>query len=193
MTTEHAHTTPSPAGKERRGRPRRAGAAPDNRPVAERVAMALETLAARADPAALAGMARYGIATARAYGVPMPVLRAMARDLGRDHDLALALWDTGAREARLLATMVDVPARVTVEQMERWVAAFDSWDLCDGCCGNLFVRTPHAWEMATTWSAREEEFVKRAGFVLMAALAVHDKRAPDEQFLLPRLHPARGG
>jgi 3-methyladenine DNA glycosylase AlkD len=106
----------------------------------------------------------------------------MAKRIGRDHALARELWASGIHEARVLAGLVDDPAAVTAAQLERWAKDFDSWDVCDGVCSNLFDRTPYAWDKAVAWSARSREFVKRAGFVLMAALAVHDKTAPDERF-----------
>ena len=127
-------------------------------------------------------------------GSSVPHLRAMARRIGRDHGIAQELWDSGVHEARLLATMVDDPASVTKRQMESWARTFDSWDLVDGACSNLFRRTPHAWDKAVQWSERDEEYVKRAGFALMAALAVHDKDAPDERFtdLLPVIEREAG-
>ena len=127
-------------------------------------------------------MARFGITADRALGVRVPDLRRLARRLAPDHELALALWDTGVHEARILASMIDDPAAVTEPQMERWAADFDSWDLCDQCCGNLFDRTPFAAAKAAEWSGRDEEFVKRAGFALMAWMAVHRKDEPDEAF-----------
>jgi 3-methyladenine DNA glycosylase AlkD len=135
------------------------------------------------NPANVAGMARYGIRSARALGVTAPVIRGRAKALGRDHALALALWETGVLETRALACLVDEPARVTRSQMERWARDFDSWALCDCACSVLFDRTPFAVEKARAWSGRTAEYVKRAGFVLMAALTVHDKRAPDALFL----------
>jgi 3-methyladenine DNA glycosylase AlkD len=143
----------------------------------------LDQLESLSNPANVAGMARYGIRAAKAYGVSAPVVRRMAKDAGKDHALAAALWKTGALEARVLAALVDEPAKVTPAQMERWARDFDSWAVCDGVCGVLFDRTPHAAALAERWSARPEEFVKRAGFVLMATLAVHDKAAPDALFL----------
>jgi 3-methyladenine DNA glycosylase AlkD len=143
----------------------------------------IEALGLLAQPENLPGMRRFGINTGRALGVNMPKLRKLARELGRNHDLALSLWATEVHEARLLATMVAEPRRLTEAQMEAWAADFDSWNLCDGACGNLFSRTPLAWELAPAWGAREEEFVRRAGFVLMATLAVHQKTAPDAAFL----------
>ena len=129
-----------------------------------------------------AGMARYGINTRKAYGVPIPVLRKLAREIGRDRSLAADLWKSGVHEARMLACFIDDPVKVTEKQMDEWVKDFDSWDICDQVCSNLFDRTCFAPQKAVEWSSREEEFVKRAGFVLMAALAVHDKKACDEPF-----------
>lgn len=149
----------------------------------------LAQLRAQADPTAVAGMARFGIAAGKTYGVPVPQLRALAKAIGTDHALAERLWSSGIHEARILASMIDDPRLVTEEQLERWVAAFDSWDVCDQCCGNLFDRTPFAYSKALEWSERSEEYVKRAGFALMAYLAVHDKRASDDAFeqFLPAL------
>jgi 3-methyladenine DNA glycosylase AlkD len=129
------------------------------------------------------GMARFGIATEHALGISVANLRKLARRAGKDHALAQQLWDTGLHEARILASIVDVPAEVTAEQMERWVRDFDSWDLCDQCCGNLFWQTPYAARKVFEWSEREREFEKRAGFALMAYIAWHDKAAPDDLFL----------
>ncbi len=140
-------------------------------------------LRALARPENLAGMARYGINPANRLGITVSTLRGLARSIGRDHALALALWETGIGDARLLASLIDDPKQVDEQQMDRWVAGFGSWDICDGVCGNLFDRTPFATAKALEWSAREEEFVRRAGFVLMATLAVHAKRLPDDQFL----------
>lgn len=127
-------------------------------------------------------MARFGIATDSALGVTVPELRGLARRSGRDHDLAASLWATGIHEARILASMVDEPGRVTVKQMESWIRDVGSWDLCDQLCGNLFERTPHAFGRALAWSRREDEFVKRAGFPLMAWAAVHRKDVEDPRF-----------
>ena len=128
-------------------------------------------------------MARFGIQSSNSFGVSVPKLRTLAREVGHDHPLALKLWETGLHDARLLATMIDDPRQVTVDQMDKWVRGFDSWDVVDGSCGNLFDKTPFAVAKAKEWSQREEEFVKRAGFVLMAELAVHDKKAKDQVFL----------
>jgi 3-methyladenine DNA glycosylase AlkD len=134
----------------------------------------LESLA---DPAAAEGMKRHGITPKNAYGVPAPDLRRIAKEAGVDHELAIQLWRTGNREARLVASMVDVPDLVSEQQMEDWVRDFDSWDICDGVCNCLFRKTARAHDKAVEWAKRENEFVKRAGFVLMACLAVHDKKA----------------
>lgn len=137
-----------------------------------------------ANPADLDGMARFGIQTSNSLGgIAMPRLQKLAKEIGKDHQLAGQLWASGIREARLLACMVADPKATTREQMERWVADFDSWDVCDTCCGYLFDRTSVAYSKALEWSSREEEFVKRAGFALTAFLAVHDKKAPDEKFM----------
>ncbi|HEY4364638.1 MAG TPA: DNA alkylation repair protein [Bryobacteraceae bacterium] len=143
----------------------------------------LAALRALGKPGNLAGMARFAIRTEHAFGVGTPALRALSKRLGRDHARALRLWDTGVREARLLAAMTADPSAMTRRQMERWARDLDSWDVCDGCCLDLFRKTPFAWEKALAWSARKPEFVKRAGFALMATLAVHDKAAPHRKFL----------
>ena len=155
----------------------------------ERAAQVLDDLHRMADPSRLDGMARYGIDTSMALGVTVTELRVLARRLGRDHALAGKLWGSGIHEARLLATMVDDPAAVTEEQAERWILDVDSWDLCDGLCGNLLDRTSFAFEKAEGWSGRDEEFVKRAGFALMAWAAVHRKDVEDARFerFLPRI------
>jgi 3-methyladenine DNA glycosylase AlkD len=148
----------------------------------DRVAEVLEQLEAIADPTRLAGMARYGISTTNALGVPIPELRRVARRMGNDHDRALALWTTGVHEARILASMTDEVTRVTPSQMDAWAREFDSWDLCDQVCGNLFDRTPHAFGKARAWSGRGTEFVRRAGFATMACAAVHRKDVGDQPF-----------
>ena len=140
----------------------------------------IERIKSLANPKNVEGMARFGINPTNTYGVSVPVLRKMAREAGKDHELALELWESGIHEARLLACFIDRPDMVTGEQMENWVQDFDSWDVCDVCCGHLFDRTALAYQKAREWSERREEFVKRAGFALMAALSVHDKKASDE-------------
>jgi 3-methyladenine DNA glycosylase AlkD len=127
------------------------------------------------DRSRLEGMSRYGIEVEHAIGVSMPEMRAYAKTIGRDHQLAMDLWDSGVHEARIMASLLADPELLTEEEMERWVRDLDSWDLCDQCCSNLFRRSPHAFRKALEWSGREEEFQKRAGFATMAALAVHGK------------------
>ena len=129
------------------------------------------------------GMARFAVHSPKTFGVSMETMRPLVRRLGRDHALALALWETGWLEARVLASFVDEPEKVTPSQMERWVRDFDNWAICDSACIHLFDRTPHAWTKARLWSTRRDEFVKRAAFATMAGLAVHQKQAADEQFL----------
>ena len=135
-----------------------------------------------ANPSALEGMARFGINPHQTLGISMPVLRRLARGAGKDHALAAELWDSGFHEARILAGLVDDPRQVTPQQMDDWAQDFDSWDVCDQVCGCLFDKTPYAYQKAIQWSADAREFVRRAGFVLMAELAVHDKAAADERF-----------
>ena len=142
----------------------------------------LDRLAGLADPTRLAGMARYGIATGHALGVTVAELRVVAREAGRDHGLAGKLWDTGVHEARILASLVDDASLVDEAQFERWAADLDSWDLCDQVCQNLFRHAAPAWDKAVEWTGRAEPLVKRAGFTLMAGLAVADKRSADERF-----------
>jgi 3-methyladenine DNA glycosylase AlkD len=136
-----------------------------------------------ANPANVAGMARFGINPQNTLGIPTPRLRALAKEIGPDHALALDLWASGLHEARILAGMIDDPALVTNAQMERWVKDFDSWDVCDQVCMNLFDKTRLAHRKALAWSKRKPEFEKRAGFALMACLAWHDKTASDTAFL----------
>lgn len=142
----------------------------------------IKKMKAKANPANAAGMARFGINAKNTLGCSMPFLRGYAKEIGRDHALALQLWDTGIHEARILAALIDEPARVTKAQMKSWSKDFDSWDVCDQVCSNLFDKTPDAYITAQQWAKSTQEFVKRAGFVLMACLAVHDKKAPDAAF-----------
>jgi 3-methyladenine DNA glycosylase AlkD len=129
------------------------------------------------------GMARYGIVADKVFGVSVSTLQQLARRLGRDHDLAAALWKTGWYEARMLTSFIDDPVRITPAQMDRWARDFDNWAICDTVCFHLFDRTPHAWQKVEQWSRRRDEFVKRAAFALLAGLSLHDKRAGDEAFL----------
>ncbi len=133
------------------------------------------------------GMAHFGIRPARTFGVSLATMRPLVRRLGRDHALAVALWDSGWHEARVLAAFVEDPAAVTPAQMDAWCRAFDNWAVCDTVCTHLFARTPHAWRKAEQWSRRKAEFQKRAGFAMMAGLTVQDKTSPDARFarLLP--------
>jgi 3-methyladenine DNA glycosylase AlkD len=143
----------------------------------------LGKLKSLSNPEAVSGMVRFGINPENAYGISIPNLRKMAKQIGTDHVLAEQLWSSGIHEARILACMIDDPTMATEAQLERWANGFDSWDVCDQCCSNLFDKTEFAYQKAIEWSKRGEEFVKRAGFVLMAALAVHDKRADDRHFV----------
>ncbi len=128
------------------------------------------------------GMARFGINPKNAFGISMPFIRNLAKKIGKDHGLALELWKTEIHEARILAGLIDDPKQLTEKQMEQWVKDFDSWDICDQACLNLFDKSPAAFKKALEWSKRKEEFVKRAGFALMAVLAVHNKEAADKEF-----------
>ena len=135
-----------------------------------------------ANPKNVEGMVRFGISPNNTLGVSVPIVRDIAKEIGKNHKLAKQLWDSKIHEARLLAGFIDIPEKVTEKQMERWVKGFDSWDICDQLCGNLFDKTPFAYKKSFEWSKRKEEFVKRAGFVLMAVLSVHDKKAEDKRF-----------
>jgi 3-methyladenine DNA glycosylase AlkD len=135
------------------------------------------------NPAAVQGMARFGITAKKAYGLSTPELRRLAREVGKDHVLAQKLWASEILEARALAGLIDEPEKVSEWQMEQWVKDFDSWAVCDGACLNLFRYTPFAYRKCLEWSSRKEEFVKRAAFSLMAGLAVSDKAAPDQVLL----------
>jgi 3-methyladenine DNA glycosylase AlkD len=139
-------------------------------------------LRALGNPANVAGMAQFGIASTNTLGITIPALRAIAKRCGRDHALAAQLWATGIHEARILAGMVDDPAKVTPRQMDRWANQFDSWDVVDGVCG-MFEQTRYAYDKAIEWSGHRKEYVKRAAFALIADIAVHDKQAPDEKIL----------
>lgn len=152
----------------------------------------LDKLQSKAHPEQLKGMAKYGITVEQRLGVSVPDMRKLAKEIGKDHKLALDLWRTGIAEARIVAGMVDDPAKLTEEQMEEWVKGINSWDVCDQVCMNLFEKNQLAWKKIIDWSQREEEFVKRTAFSLIACLAWHDKRANDEKFieLLPVI--ARG-
>ena len=143
----------------------------------------MDRLHSLANPENVAGMARFGINPENTLGISVYTLRDIAKEMGKNHDLAQQLWASGVHEARLLACFTDLPQMVTEDQMESWVRDFNSWDICDQCCAELFDKTPFAYQKAVVWSERDEEFVKRAGFVLMAALSVHDKKAGDDAFI----------
>lgn len=134
------------------------------------------------NPKNVEGMARYGINPENNLGLSVATVRKIAKEIGKDHDLALKLWDSGIHDARMLAAHIDDPNKVTEEQMEKWVKDFNSWDVCDNACGHLFDKTKFSYKKATEWPQRNEEFVKRAGFALMAWLATHDKKSDDEKF-----------
>ena len=142
----------------------------------------LDKLQSKAQPEQLEGMAKYGISVEGRLCVPVPDMRKLAKEIGRDHKLALDLWKTGIAEARILAAMVDDPDKLTEEQMEDWVQGINSWDVCDQVCMNLFEKNQLAWKKIVDWSQRKEEFVKRTAFSLIACLAWHDKKASDEKF-----------
>ncbi len=142
----------------------------------------LKKLEVLGDPAVRAAMVRFGVHAKHAHGISMPLLYKLAKQIGTDHGLAQQLWSSGVHEARILAGLVDDPARVSAKQMDRWAREFDSWDVVDGSCCHLFVFAAPAWKKAREWSRREEEYVKRAGFALTAYLAVHDKKATDGKF-----------
>ncbi len=135
----------------------------------------LQQLQRLQNPANVVGMRRFGIQGSQMLGINVPVLRKIAKQTGKNHVLALELWDSGIHEARLLASMVGEPAKLTSGQMDAWMRDFDSWDVCDQACGNLFDKSPMAWKKAAAWTKRQKEFERRAGFALMATLAWHEK------------------
>jgi len=142
----------------------------------------LKRLRAAGSAANVDGMARYGIRPAKAYGVATPTIRQIAREFRRDTELASALWSTNVLEARHLAAMIADPLQITEEEVERWVREFDCWAVCDSACIGLLWKTPFAWRKAREWSRRKPEYERRAAFALLAGLAVHDKKATDQQF-----------
>jgi 3-methyladenine DNA glycosylase AlkD len=158
----------------------------------ERLKTALSLLQDNARPGELAGMARFGIVGDGRLGLSMPTMRQIAKKWGHDHPLALALWNTGIPDARIVAGMVANPAQLTSRQMDAWAKGFESWDVCDQVCGSAFLASPLAWKKVEDWAPRGEEFVRRAAFSLLATLAVHDKQAGDAQFIraLPLLEAA---
>jgi len=157
-----------------------------------RLDLALGRLRAAARPEALEAMARFGLTGDARLGLAVPTLRALAKEFKRDHELALALWDSGIPDAQILAGMVAEPARLTVQQMDHWVAGMGAWDVCDQACTNAFVKSPLAWAAIARWARRKPEFEKRAAFSLLAVAAVHQKARPDADFLarLPLIEAA---
>jgi 3-methyladenine DNA glycosylase AlkD len=147
------------------------------------IAEIIAELKKQKNPKNIAGMVRFGISQKGTLGIPTPVLRKMAKEIGKNHQFALELWKSGIHEARILAGFIDDPKLITEQQMEDWVKDFDSWDVCDQVCGSSFEKTGElAWKKIDDWSSREEEFVKRTSFALIACLAWHDKKATDNQF-----------
>jgi 3-methyladenine DNA glycosylase AlkD len=178
-TTAALRATTRPSSRSGRGRE----AALRSTAVAEQVRDALTRLERASTRRDRDNLVRFGINATQAFGVSVANVQALAKRLGRSHELAAALWKTRWYEARLLTSFVDEPARVTPAQMDRWARDFDNWGICDTVCFHLFDRTPYAWAKVEAWHDRREEFVKRAAFALLASLAVHDKKAGDERFL----------
>ena len=149
------------------------------------VSEVLKKLEPLGSPENIAGMKRFGIEARESFGITAPVLKQFAREVKKQvpdrHAFALKLWETGNYEARAIAFLIDDPKQVSPEQMENWASDFDNWATVDGVCGYLFCRTPYAYEKAFEWATREEEFVKRAAFSLVAYLTVHDKKASDDK------------
>ena len=133
-------------------------------------------------PEGIKKKAYFGITEVGNFGLTAPQIKAIARDIGKDHSLALELWETSVHEARHIAVLIADKKMVTEKLMNKWVKDFNSWDIVDDCCGKLFCKTPFSYEKAVEWSGRKNEFEKRAGFALMATLAVHDKNAKDIEF-----------
>ncbi len=176
-----------PTPKQSRAGARGAAMAPPlagaRRPLREEVRATLTSLEQMSTQHDHANLARFGISANKAFGVSMANIQKLAKQLGRDHELALALWDTGWYEARMLTSFVDEPARVTSAQMDRWCGDFDNWGICDTLCFKLFDRTPHAWAKVEQWSGKRDEFGKRAAFALLASLAAQDKATGDKPFV----------
>jgi 3-methyladenine DNA glycosylase AlkD len=155
----------------------------DDRPVEVRAQEVVAWLKQSGSKAVRDGMARYALPSDKAFGISMSNLQGLAKRLGKDHELAAALWATGLYEARMVAAYVDEPEKVTAAQMDRWARDFDNWGHCDTLCFALFDRTPHAWAKVDQWAVKKDEFVRRAAFALLASLVAHDKQAADAQFL----------
>ncbi len=142
----------------------------------------MQKLKSLSSPKNVEGMARFGINSESALGVSTPDLRKLAKEIGRNHKMAQKLWSSGIHEARILASMVDEPEKTTEKQMDKWIKDFDSWDVCDQCCMNLFWQVPFIYKKAKEWCSRKEEFERRAGFAMIAVLAMKDKKAEDKKF-----------
>lgn len=175
--------TSSKTKKSTAAKSKRPPAPRSDRPIAEQVEEALTWLRKNSSKSTRDGMARYGIPSSGALGVTVADIRVLGKRLGRNHELALALWPTEIYEARMLTSFVADPTVLTAAQMESWCRDFDSWAICDTLCFHLFDRTPHAWKKIHTWSTRRAEFEKRAAFALLASMGVHDKKSPDAPFL----------
>ncbi|MBI5225980.1 DNA alkylation repair protein [Candidatus Micrarchaeota archaeon] len=154
------------------------------------IATILAKLKLLQNPTNIAGMKRFGITGGQVLGIPVPVLRQMAKQIGRNHELAQKLWQSGIHEARLLASMVGDPTELTSEQMDAWMRDFDSWDVCDQTCGNLFDKNPMAWKKAVQWAHQDKEFERRSGFALMATLAWHEKAGKADRNGIAKPDPA---
>lgn len=142
----------------------------------------LSRLKSQASPENVKGMVRFGINPTNTLGISIPFLRKLAKEIGKNHKLSLELWDSKIHEARILAGFIDDPKLVTSKQMDVWVSDFNSWDICDQVCSNLFDKTPFAYDKISVWCKSDKEFIRRAGFVMMAVLAVHDKTLADDKF-----------
>lgn len=149
----------------------------------QKVEQIIKQLESRSNPKAVEGMARYGIVSKNILGVCMPTLRHMAKDIGKNHELAMELWTTEIFDARLIAMMVEDHKTISEKHMDVWAKDFDNWAICDGCCIHLFRKTSVTWKKAKEWSRSKDEFVRRAGFVMITSLAVHDKQAEDKKFI----------
>ena len=158
----------------------------------ERLAEALHLIRAQARPEALEALARFAIGGDGRLGLSVPQMRAVAQQLGRDHALALALWDTAIPDAQIVAGLIAEPAQLTLAQMDLWTQGMAAWDVCDQACNNAFRKSPLAWARIPVWAASREEFVRRAGYALLAVMAVHEKKRPDADFiaLLPLIEAA---
>ncbi len=143
----------------------------------------IDTMRGLANPENVKGMARFGISSENTLGISMPEVRNIAKIIKKDHSLALQLWDSGIHEARILAALIAEPKLVTEQMMDKWVSDFDSWDVCDQVCGNLFDKTPYADRKILEWAEDEREYVRRASFALIAYSAVHHKKRDDDEFL----------